>query len=276
MAPTALMINGLPGNMAACVVRHALADARFSVVPFSLTGPEISATETSIDEFKVALIHPDRRQVEIQPVIEAFAPFISVDFTHPAAVSANAQFYCRCGLPFVMGTTGGDRERLQATVAEAGLAAVIAPNMGKQIVGFQAMMAWAGEAFPGLFSGYRLSVRESHQQGKADTSGTARAMLGYFRELGAPLADEDIRMERDPAVQKKTWGIPEAYLQGHGWHTYTLDSADGTVRFEFTHNVNGRDIYALGTLDAADFLAAKIRQGRPARIYSMIDVLKGS
>lgn len=275
MAPTAVMINGLPGNMAACVVRHALADRRFRVVPFSLTGPEISATETSIDEFKLALIHPDRRDVEIQPVIEAFGPFISVDFTHPAAVTANAEFYCGCGLPFVMGTTGGDRERLQATVAAAGLAAVIAPNMGKQIVGFQAMMAWAAETFPGLFSGYRLSVRESHQQGKADTSGTARAMLGYFRELGAPLADEEIQMARDPAVQKTQWGIPEAHLKGHGWHTYTLDSADGTVRFEFTHNVNGRDIYALGTLDAADFLAAKIEQGRPARIYSMIDVLKG-
>ncbi|MFY9943137.1 MAG: dihydrodipicolinate reductase [Desulfobacterales bacterium] len=275
MAPTAVMINGLPGNMAACVVRHALADGRFRVVPFSLTGPEISATETSIDEFKLALIHPDRREIEIQPVIEAFSPFISVDFTHPAAVNANAEFYCGCGLPFVMGTTGGDRDRLQTTVAAAGLAAVIAPNMGKQIVGFQAMMAWAAETFPGLFSGYRLSVRESHQQGKADTSGTARAMLGYFRELGAPLDDEEIQMARDPVVQKAQWGVPDAYLRGHGWHTYTLDSADGTVRFEFTHNVNGRDIYALGTLDAADFLAAKIEQGRPARIYSMIDVLKG-
>ncbi|MFO7494408.1 MAG: dihydrodipicolinate reductase [Desulfobacterales bacterium] len=275
MAPTALMINGLPGNMTACVVRHALADARFRVVPFSLTGPEISATETSIDEFRVALIHPDRRQAEIQPVIAAFGPFISVDFTHPAAVNGNAEFYCGHGLPFVMGTTGGDRDRLQATVAAAGLAAVIAPNMGKQIVGFQAMMAWAAETFAGLFSGYRLSVRESHQQGKADTSGTARAMLRYFSALGAPLADEEIQMERDPAFQKAQWGIPEAYLKGHGWHTYTLDSADGTVRFEFTHNVNGRDIYALGTLDAADFLAAKIEQGQPARIYSMIDVLKG-
>jgi 4-hydroxy-tetrahydrodipicolinate reductase len=276
MAPTAVMINGLPGNMAACVVRHALADARFSVVPFSLTGPEISATETSVGEFKVALIHPDRRDFEIQPVIEAFGPFTSVDFTHPSAVTANAEFYCRFRLPFVMGTTGGDRQRLQAIVSEAGLAAVIAPNMGKQIVGFQAMMAWAAETFPGLFSGYRLSVRESHQQGKADTSGTARAMLGYFRELGAPLADEEIQMERDPAVQREQWGVPEAHLKGHGWHTYTLDSADGTVRFAFTHNVNGRDIYALGTLDAVAFLAEKIREGRPARVYSMIDVLKGS
>jgi 4-hydroxy-tetrahydrodipicolinate reductase len=276
MAPTAVMINGLPGNMAACVVRHALADARFKVVPFSLTGPEIDAAETSVDEFKVALIHPDRRQTEIQPVIEAFAPFISVDFTHPSAVTGNAEFYCRFRLPFVMGTTGGDRERLQAIVSAAGPAAVIAPNMGKQIVGFQAMMAWAAETFPGLFSGYRLSVRESHQQGKADTSGTARAMLGYFRELGAPLADEEIQMERDPVVQREQWGIPEAHLRGHGWHTYTLDSADGSVRFAFTHNVNGRDIYALGTLDAVAFLAAKIREGRPARVYSMIDVLKGS
>lgn len=275
MAPTPLMINGLPGNMTACIVRHALADSRFSVVPFSLTGPEITAAETRVGDFKIALIHPDRRDGEIQQVIEDFGPFISVDFTHPSAVNANAEFYCRFGLPFVMGTTGGDRDLLRETVSAAGLPAIIAPNMGKQIVGFQAMMEWAAQTFPGLFSGYRLSVRESHQKGKADTSGTARAMVRYFNALGAPLADEDIQMERDPEIQKTQWGIPEAHLKGHGWHTYTLDSADGTVRFEFTHNVNGRDIYALGTLDAADFLAAKILQGAAARIFSMIDVLKG-
>jgi len=37
--------------------------------------------------------------------------------------------------------------------------------------------------------------------------------------------------------------------------------------------VNGRDIYALGTLDAIGFLAKKIR---PGVVYSMKDVLKGS
>ncbi len=82
-------------------------------------------------------------------------------------------------------------------------------------------------------------------------------------------------MERNPDVQRKTWGIPEANIGGHGWHTYTLTSADQTVTFEFTHNVNGRDVYALGTLDAVVYLHGKIGQGIQGRVFSMIDVLQG-
>ena len=37
------------------------------------------------------------------------------------------------GVPFVMGTTGGDREALLRDVAEASASAVIAPQMGKQV-----------------------------------------------------------------------------------------------------------------------------------------------
>ena len=44
----------------------------------------------------------------------------------------NAAFYISNGVPFVMGTTGGDREKLLMDVQAAGIRAVIAPQMGKQ------------------------------------------------------------------------------------------------------------------------------------------------
>ena len=174
-----------------------------------------------------------------------------------------------------MGTTGGNRDRLKEAVLQSSTAAVIAPNMAKQIVGFQAMMAQAARLFPGLFEGYSLEIRESHQRGKADTSGTAKAMVKYFNDLGLPFLEADILKERDPERQKKLWGIPEEFLTGHGWHTYTLTSADGTVRFEFSHNVNGREVYARGTLDAIAYLHAKLQQGVRGKVFSMIDVLQG-
>jgi 4-hydroxy-tetrahydrodipicolinate reductase len=174
-----------------------------------------------------------------------------------------------------MGTTGGDREALLSTVENSGIAAVIAPNMAKQIVGFQAMMAWAADTFPGLFNGYAITVQESHQKGKADTSGTARAMMGYFNRLGLKCSAEDIEQERDPEIQVHKWGIPEEHLVGHGWHTYTLTSDDQTVKFQFTHNVNGREIYARGTLDAVIFLHESIQQGVRGKVFSMMDVLRG-
>ncbi len=270
-----IMVNGLPGNMASNVVKHALEDDRFELIPQSLTGPEIIDTETVIDSVSIGLIQPKDREEAILAIKDTEAPFLSVDFTHPSAVNSNADFYCRHGLHFLMGTTGGERRSLEETVCKSSAAAVIAPNMAKQIVGFQAMMEYAAQTFPDLFKGYSLHIKESHQHGKADTSGTAKAMVGYFNRLGLSFPEADITKERDPNVQKNVWGIPEAYLGGHGWHTYRLDSGDKTVRFEFTHNVNGRDVYALGTLDALIFLAKKVEDGARGKSFSMIDVLKG-
>ena len=269
-----VMVNGLPGNVTRMLARHIVQTDDMVLVPYSLTGPEIEATHVDIEGQPIALIRPEDRGARIDGVKTDYPECICVDFTHPSAVNANAAFYCDQGLPFVMGTTGGDREALRRTVLQSSNAAVIAPNMAKQIVGLQAMMAYAAETFPGLFGGYTLTVRESHQQGKADTSGTAKAMVRYFNAMGIDFTDDQIHQERDPRVQQAQWGVPEAYLGGHGWHTYTLISADQTTRFEFTHNINGREIYAEGTLDALRFLARKLDQGCSGQVFSMIDVLR--
>ena len=276
MPPIPVMVNGLPGKVAAVVARHVQSDPRFRLIPSSFTGPEITEKEVVVEGSAVRLLPPDGREAALPELRRTHGSFLSVDYTHPSAVNANAEFYCRHRLPFVMGTTGGNRQELEETVRRSEIAAVIAPNMAKQIVGFQAMMEFAAQTFPDLFKGYRLEIRESHQKGKADTSGTARAMVGAFNRLGVPFSADQIRMERDPQAQKTDWGIPEEHLVGHAWHTYTLISADGTVRFEFTHNVNGREIYALGTLDALAYLERKIAAGARGRVFSMIDVLRGA
>jgi 4-hydroxy-tetrahydrodipicolinate reductase len=270
-----IMINGLPGNVTRAITAGLLEDPRVTVMPYSLTGPEIDSDTCAVGQATVELIPPSDREERMPMLKGRFKKFISVDFTHPLAVNDNADFYCRHELPFVMGTTGGDREKLIRTVTDASICAVIAPNMAKQIVGFQAMMEYAATTFTNLFSGYTLTVEESHQAGKADTSGTAKAVVDSFRRMGVDFSPDDIRMERDPEVQRKKWGIPEAHLSGHGWHTYRLMSPDQTVAFEFKHNINGRDVYAGGTLDAVLFLNQKIKAGQQGRVYSMIDVLKG-
>jgi 4-hydroxy-tetrahydrodipicolinate reductase len=269
------MINGLPGNAATEVARLAHGNEDFEVIPASLTGPEITQDETFINTLKIRLIRPEERDAVLAELIAEHSAFICVDYTHPSAVNDNAGFYCRCQLPFVMGTTGGDRLQLHETVRRSTVAAVIAPNMAKPIVGLQAMMAYAADNFPGLFSGYRLDITESHQAGKADTSGTAKAMVAYFNRLGVPFAADEIIKVRDPLEQHERLGVPEAHLKGHGWHTYRLTSADDTVTMGFMHNVNGRRVYAIGTLDAVRYLSGRIAEGESGVVYDMIDVLKG-
>jgi 4-hydroxy-tetrahydrodipicolinate reductase len=88
-----------------------------------------------------------------------------------------------------MGTTGGDRAALLEETKQAGVYAVIAPNMGKQIVAFQTMMETMAEKFPGCFSGYSLRVVESHQRTKADTSGTAKAVVASLQKMGLEFSE---------------------------------------------------------------------------------------
>lgn len=278
-----VMVNGLPGNMAAETARWVAKTAGMRLVPYALTGPNAKDTSVKIESTVVKLVSPANRD-QILPLLKSLgSPYdnpsdgqlICVDYTHPNAANENADFYCNNALHFVMGTTGGDRNKMADAVKESKVAAVIAPNMAKQIVAFQAMMEFAAQTFPNVFEGYTLEIKESHQKGKADTSGTAKALVDCFNKLGVPFAKDEIIMERDPEVQKTKWGIPESHISGHGWHTYTLRSKTGTVMFQFTHNVNGRDVYALGTLDAICYLANKVAQGAKGQVFSMIDVLKG-
>ena len=274
MKPVCVMINGLPGNVAATMARAAMSDPRFHLIPVSLTGPDIPDSLARIGDIDITLIKPEARETAVEKIRHQFGDVIAIDYTHPTAVNDNARFYIREQIPFVMGTTGGDRQTLETDVSEGSVPAVIAPNMAKQIVGFQAMMAFAAEQFPGLFKGYTLDIRESHQQGKADTSGTARAMVGYFNRLGVDFKPEQIRQIRDPEVQKNQWQVPEQYLSGHGWHTYTLTAPDGSALFEFKHNVNGRQIYVEGTFDAVLFLKDQLAAPeKTRRLFTMMDVL---
>ncbi|MCW7754420.1 dihydrodipicolinate reductase [Desulfobotulus sp. H1] len=270
-----VMINGLPGNVASTLIPHLLADETFFLVPASLTGPGTHIKTFHNDHFSFDLIRPSERDSRIKALLSEYEGLIAIDYTHPSAVNTNAIFYAAQGIPFVMGTTGGDRDALLKTVSDSAICAVIAPNMAKQIVGFQAMMAYAASNFPGLFEGYSLRIQESHQAGKADTSGTAKAMVSHFNALGIPFTVDGIEMERDPEEQKKTWRIPAEHIQGHAWHTYTLSSPDDSVCFRFTHNINGRDIYAKGTLDAVRFLKRRMNETCRGRVFSMIDVLGG-
>lgn len=109
---------------------------------------------------------------------------------------------------------------------------------------------------------------------QVDTSGTAKAIVESFQDLGLDYDVEDIVMVRDPKEQVEKMKVPEEHLLGHAYHTYELTSPDGEVGFRFEHNICGRGIYANGTVDAVLCLAKKIREGSEKKLYNMIEVLQ--
>jgi 4-hydroxy-tetrahydrodipicolinate reductase len=98
------------------------------------------------------------------------------------------------------------------------------------------------------------------------------SLLESFNNLGIPIEKEQINMVRNSTVQEVEMDIPKQHLAGHGYHTYTLLSPDGSVKLQFTHNVLGRNVYAVGALRAIRFLA--VRKETKGKVFSMIDVLQ--
>lgn len=146
--------------------------------------------------------------------------------------------------------------------------------MGKQIVAFQAMMDLFSKEFPGALEGYTMKMVESHQTTKADTSGTAKAVIRSINGLGVDFSVDEVERVRNEPEQLDRMQVPIKFLKGHAYHTYTLTSPDETVTLEFKHNVRGRLVYAEGTIDAVIWLARRRQANEAKRVYSMIDILR--
>ncbi|KAF2298691.1 hypothetical protein GH714_025122 [Hevea brasiliensis] len=262
------MVNGCGGKMGKAVIKAA-DSAGLQILPVSFGAQAESGQIVQVCGKDIKIHGPSEREGVLASIFDEHPNLIVVDYTVPAAVNDNADLYCKVGVPFVMGTTGGDRDRLYKTVEDTKVYAVISPQMGKQVVAFLAAMEIMAEQFPRAFSGYSLQVSESHQAGKLDTSELPRLSFLASRNWGCPLT-----WIRDPKQQIEMVGVPEEHLSGHAFHMYHLTSPDQTVSFEFQHNVCGRSIYAEGTVDAIIFLAKKIQSRADKRIYNMIDVLR--
>jgi 4-hydroxy-tetrahydrodipicolinate reductase len=215
-----VMVNGLPGKMATLVAEEVIKQEDMTLVSASFTGPEIQQAFIDLEGHKecIALVKPEQREL-IQ-----YHPEIVVDFTQPSVALDNAKFYCSKGLEFVMGTTMSEKDMaaVKGIIRGSGSSAVVAPNMAKEVAGLQYLMQKMVEKYPGALDGYKLQVTESHQKGKVDTSGTARAMVGYVNALGIPFNIEDIVKLRDNPEEQIAFGVPEEHLGAHGWHTYTF------------------------------------------------------
>jgi 4-hydroxy-tetrahydrodipicolinate reductase len=270
--PLAVMVNSCGGKMghetAVSVVQAGLV-----LVPFSLNASDGAA---DVEGKEVVLVRKERHAEVLQNVKAKYPNLVIVDFTLPHVVTENCVLYAEQGVNFVVGTTGGDSARMLKAAEDAGVYAVIAPNMGKQIVAAQAMVEMLAARFPGAFSGYKLSVVESHQKTKVDTSGTAKAVVKSMGALGCDPFDPstDIEMLRDSSSSHERLGVPMDAMNGHAFHTYTLTSPSGDVEIALQHNVIGRKVYAEGSVDACIFLARKIIQGAEKKIYNMVDVLE--
>lgn len=234
-----VVVVGLPGNMASAVANeitnynNEITNYKnqnrelFDLWPISLSSKRHNGQIFQVNGKEIQIYgQPDKffEKLERERYNLGQNPII-VDYTTSEAVKSNIENYINHRIPFIIGTTGGEinKNLIKKNLEKTGNIAIIAPNMAIPIVGLQKLMENFANKNPNLMERYNLSIFESHQETKKDTSGTAKAMVGYFNRLGIPFKIEDIERIRDRSKQLEI-GVPEEYLDGHGWHFYKIQA----------------------------------------------------
>lgn len=259
-----VFIAGLPGKMATLVAEAFGEQEGFELLPIAMTSPRHKLTYVNIGDQRIHLLDycpntlPSGR--------------IAVDFTTPESVVLNTIHYTSLGIPFVMGTSGGNREEMEEIIRRSRTCAVVAANMDPQIIRQQMNIDEFAQNSPDIFRGTTVEITESHQKTKRDVSGTAVAFRAQFERYGA-VPNGTITSIRDTEAQEAL-GIPNPD-SGHAYHWIEVKNPTGEVIYQFNTAVLGRNSYVEGTLLATRFLYRQIAEGVRGQVFSMRDVLRG-
>ena len=146
---------------------------------------------------------------------------VAVDFTRPDAVSENVGRCLSAGVPVVIGTTGFDREAVDAQAREAGVPCFHAANFSHGAVLMMRFAEDAAKVFP------QAEIVELHHEAKRDApSGTAKATA---ERMGTEPPIHSVRLPGLVAHQEVIFGGPGETL---------------TIR----HDTTSREVFVPGVL----------------------------
>ena len=175
---------------------------------------------------------------------------VFIDFTGPEASEANLDYVARYKKALVLGTTGLNDSQLRKVEEVSKVVPVVfSPNMS---VGVNVLFAILPDLVKRLGPDYSIEIVEAHHKMKKDApSGTAMKLAQVL---------QDASKREIPTHSVRLGDIV-------GDHTVIF--CGNSERIEIKHQAHSRDLFALGALKAAKWIAAK-----PAGLYSMQDVLK--
>jgi 4-hydroxy-tetrahydrodipicolinate reductase len=194
---------------------------------------------------------------------------VVVDFTSHIGVPATIELVSKAGKALVVGTTGLTRDEQSALEKAATRVPIVyASNMS---VGVNLLFRLVGEVARTLGPGYDVEIVEAHHNQKKDApSGTARTLAERIAAaLGRDLAKDAVYGRQGITGARKPGEIGiHAVRAGDIVGEHTVTFAGPGERIELTHRAHSRDTFARGALRAAKWIV-----GKPAALYSMLDVL---
>lgn len=228
-----IMVTGANGSMGQLLTKG-FHEAGFEIIPVSVVHPDDLCKEAYLPTGERIALYTHEQAMNGDSFCKYFdCNVIAVDFTDKDAILPMMDLYAnKLGIPVIQGTTGGDRKAMFKIAKDSGFAAVIAPNMAPPLVALMKMIEdfvilhkarWILEKnnLSGLYGW------ESHQgvhpynnfRGKKGPSGTMGAFFDMLVEMGLTKAEIDKIRNR---IAQLAIGVPERYLDGHGWHFYQL------------------------------------------------------
>jgi 4-hydroxy-tetrahydrodipicolinate reductase len=175
---------------------------------------------------------------------------VLVDFTSSEAAQENLDYVAKYKKALVLGTTGLADSQIKKVEEISRLVPVVfSPNMS---VGVNVLFGILPEIAKRLGPDYGIEIVEAHHRAKKDApSGTAKKFAQILTE-----------------ATKKNIPIHAVRL-GDIVGDHTIIFCGNSERIEIKHQAHSRDLFALGALKAAKWVATK-----PAGLYSMQDVLQ--
>ncbi len=190
-----------------------------------------------------------------------------IDFSHPSAFSGVLSYALDNRLPLVMATTGLDEKQVLALKdASADIPVFFSANMS---MGVSLIMELAKKAASVLGNDFDVEIVEKHHNQKVDAPSGTALMLADAVSEGLDYTPRYVFDRHDRREKRIKEEIGFSSIRGGtivGEHELIFAGHDEIVTI--THTAMSKEIFAVGALNAALFLAS-----RPAGFYSMKDLI---
>jgi 4-hydroxy-tetrahydrodipicolinate reductase len=253
-----IIISGILGRMGRAVC-EAAADTPDMRVVYGIDAAAGSAETVTVDGEDVP--------VSANWNADMVAADAIIDFSHYTAVPALLRYAVAKTLPVVVCTTGlGEDERAAMREAARNVPVFNSANMS---LGISVLKNMAQLAVPALERDFNIEITEAHHSMKKDSpSGTAIMLADAINEKCENRKDYVYgRHGKSDEVKITDLGI-HAVRGGTipGKHTILFAGPGETI--EITHTAYTRDIFALGAIKAARYIA-----GKQPGLYTMDDLV---
>lgn len=195
-------------------------------------------------------------------------PDVIIDFSHPSALDDLLSYGKMNNVPLVIATTGyTDEQRAQITAASAQIPVFFTFNMS---LGINLLVELAKKAAQVLGGQFDIEIVEKHHNLKKDApSGTA---IMIAEAINAEMGNKN-HFVYDRHSVRKPRGKDEIGMHAIrggtivGEHDIIFAGHDEVITL--SHSAQSKEVFAVGSVNAAVFLA-----GKPAGLYAMSDLIK--